>query len=116
MSKQPKVYHLEFPVLNHYNVHVEFTSDLKKSISHYRETKDIELYSDESGLAIHPKNQPRSFIFFKGNPNPGTIVHESWHVVRRMLEYYGIELDNEVVAYHLGYLVRNIHGMMRGRK
>lgn len=54
-------------------------------------------------------DQPFTDLFLPLDVTPDTIAHESWHAVRRMLLYCGAELDNEVVAYHLGFFVRNIN-------
>lgn len=55
-------------------------------------------------------NEPTSYVFLpiKGL-SAGTIAHEAWHVIHRMLKFCGAEIDNETVAYHLGYLVDKIH-------
>jgi hypothetical protein len=36
------------------------------------------------------------------------IAHESYHAIVGMLKHLGMELENEVVAYHLGHLVGEI--------
>jgi hypothetical protein len=47
-------------------------------------------------------------LFFKMSNTPGIIAHEAWHAVFRMFEWAGAELDNEMVAYHLSFLVDRI--------
>ena len=109
---------VEFPVFGHYLVHVELTSDMKKTLAKYPQTRDIWEDQDEStyGLAVHVKGENFSYIFLSANPSVGNIVHESWHVVRRMMQHLGVELDSETVAYHLGYLVDNIFKFARHRR
>lgn len=108
---------IEFPVFSDYIVHVEVTSDLKKSMAKYPPTKvAIDDYGDGKCVAVHVENDGFSFIFFPYNASVGDIAHESWHAVRRMMEYLGIELDHETVAYHLGYMVDKIFRFIRGRK
>lgn len=49
-----------------------------------------------------------TYMLLNFTASPGTVAHESWHVVYRMLKGLGAKLENEVVAYHLGDLVRKI--------
>ena len=112
-----KITVIEFPVLSNYQIHVEVTSDLKKALAKYPQTKNI--YEEEDittdAMAVHVNNDGTSFIFLPPNASAGTIAHECWHVVRRMMDYLGIELGNEVVAYYLGYLVNRIFRFTRGK-
>lgn len=110
--KKDKRFRVNFPALAHYEVRVDFTSNLKRALGRHKETKNVDLsgpddrYTD--ALAIHVSGEGRSFVFFKHGVTVGTIAHEAWHVVRHVLTYIGAELENEVVAYHLGYLVNEI--------
>jgi hypothetical protein len=108
---------IEFPVFNHYVVHVEIAKDLKKAMVKYPAAKpatnDLE---DVRAIVVHKHDTSFSYMFFKPNPNVGTIAHECYHVVRRMLNYVGCEDDNEVTAYHLEYLVRKVTKFIRGKK
>jgi hypothetical protein len=105
---------IEFPVFMDYIVHVEITSDVRKSMKKYPQTKDITDVTN--AMAVHVKDEPFSMIFLRYNAPVGTIAHESWHVIRRMMNYVGIELDSETVAYHLGYLVNKIFRFARGKR
>ena len=91
-----------------YEVHIELSSDPEKALSKYPETKNAEWGAETDGIAIHCKDEGRSFVFLKHNASAGNVAHESWHVVRRMMNWLGVDLDNEAVAYHLGYLVNRI--------
>jgi hypothetical protein len=110
---------IEFPVLSDYIVHVEITSDLEKSMRRYPPCQEAidELKGDYAcdALTVHT-DETFSFIFFPHNASVGTIAHEAWHVVNRMMSLLSIETDNEVVAYHLGYLVDKIFRFMRRRR
>src|SRR5277367_3651673 len=97
-----KIIHIQFPVFCNYRVHVEITGDLAATCKKYPETTGV-VIEDTDAICIHVKGDSRSFVFIQFGCTPGTVAHESWHVVRRMMEYMGVELDNEVVAYHLGY-------------
>lgn len=106
---------VEFPVFSNYVVHVEFTSDIKKTMLKYLGTKAVEVEDGTDGLAVHmPGNM--SFIFLKHDCDAGDIAHESWHVIKRMMEYFGVQIGNETVAYHIGYLVNKITKFKRSGK
>ena len=109
---------VEFPVFSDYIVHVEITSDLKKSLSKYPQTEVIpDEESDHcEGMVVHDTDGCLSFLFLKHNASVGTIAHESWHVIKRMLDVMGVEIDSETTAYHLGYLVNKVFQFMRGKK
>jgi len=111
-----KIKLIEFPVFCGYVIHVEITSDIPKALLKYPQTRKIDMDNETQGLAVHDTDAPFSFIFLPHNASVGDIAHESWHAVRRMMEYVGAELDNEAVAYHLGYMVQEIFKFVRGRK
>lgn len=50
-----------------------------------------------------------SYIFLPFDADPGTVAHESYHAIRTMLRFVGSECEEELLAYHLGHLVRAIH-------
>jgi hypothetical protein len=104
-----------FPALGHYVVHVEITSDIAKSLLKYPRTRKVEMDETTNGLAVHT-NEGFSYIFLPYNASVGNIAHEAWHVVRQMMEYLGIKIDNEAVAYHLGYLTNRVWDFVHGRK
>lgn len=57
-------------------------------------------------MAMHDKGLETMFILMPYKCDVGYIAHEVWHIVRAMLLYSGASLDNEVVAYYIGWLVR----------
>ena len=108
---------IEFPVFCHYAVHVEVTTDIIKSMEKYPATKSFTKEPiDAEALSIHVLNEPVSFIFLSYNASVGVIAHESWHVVRKIMQHTGIAIDSETVAYHLGYLVDAIFQFIRGKR
>lgn len=107
---------IEFPVFSDYRVHVEVSSDIKKSMQKYPEIKHIDMDDNTNAIAVHEDDGNFSFIFFPYDVSVGTIAHESWHVIRNMMKFVGIELDSETVAYHLGYMVNHIVKFIKGRK
>lgn len=107
-----------FPVFNNYKVHVEVTSDIKKSLLKREVTRGVseEMDGNTGGMAVHDTSNFRSYIFLPYNAQVGDIAHEAWHAVKVVMEYIGVELDSETCAYHLGFLTNRIFRFMRGRK
>lgn len=72
---------------------------------------------DESGttnaLCLHYPSEMKTEVVLKLNATHGTIAHECWHAVRHMLLQLDAGLDNEVVAYHLGYVVDQVYDIKR---
>lgn len=107
---------VEFPVFAGYIIHVEITSDFNKTGKKYKLTKGIKFRADSEGATIFDDNSNITFVFIKPNVSDGSIVHEAWHALRRMFKFVGVELEDEVVAYHLGYIVDKINRFRRGKK
>jgi hypothetical protein len=94
-----------------FRVQVVITSDLSRSVvqrekqvgKYEPNTVDYALQCEDirSGGVCH--------LFLPINVDAGTIAHEAYHAVRTMLRFVGSEKEEELVAYHLGYLVRAIH-------
>jgi hypothetical protein len=110
---------IEFPVLSYYVVHVEITVDIRAAMKKYKNIKDLadeDFPGDNPACAVHVKGENFSFMFFRPNPSINAIAHESWHVVRRIMDHLGADLDNEMVAYHLGYLVEKVFKFVRRKR
>ena len=111
---------IEFPVFSSYCVHVEFTKDIQNTMRKY---PSIEYTSwsdredrDNDAVTVETDSKHMSFIFLKPSCSAGTVAHECWHAVHNMLETMGAELDNETVAYHLGYLVDQVTKLRKKRR
>jgi hypothetical protein len=107
-----KIKVIRFPVLCDYEVHIEVTNDMSASVLKYKYTKNVDV-KNTTACAVHVDGEALSFIFLPFNASPGTIAHESWHVIRRMVSYIGAELDNEMVAYHLGYITNEVWKLIK---
>jgi hypothetical protein len=99
-----------FPVFSDYDILIVFTEDFNKS---WDARFTSSLGTPEVTTAFHWHHKPsdgRSRMFFKlGDCPTGVIAHESWHCVRTMLiDWVGCALEEEVVAYHLDYLVQAV--------
>jgi hypothetical protein len=99
-----------FPVFSNYDVLIVFTEDFNKS---WNARFISSLVTSDITTAFHWHNKPsdgHSRMFFKlGDCPTGVISHECWHCVRTMLiDWVGCALEDEVVAYHLDYLVQAV--------
>ena len=96
---------VKFPVLSNYFVHVVFTDNIARSRKgRYGSEGSAEGAAALSSVAVGGHGH----LFFKRDNSDGIIAHEAWHAVFSMFEWAGAELDNEMVAYHLSYLVDRI--------
>ena len=96
-----------------YLVRVTFTDDVVAA--RVKIDSIVGKYPGGPAGAIHSwaDDNPVSYLFLPYDARPSTIAHECWHVVRQMLRICGAELENEVVAYHLGWLVGKVHDIQK---
>lgn len=98
-----------FPVFGDYTIHVVVSDDVCES----RKKRDGYFGESFEGTAraLHSYSLTRpaeSWLFLHGLAKPGSIAHESWHAVYRMMDWAGARIENEIVAYHLDYLVDKV--------
>jgi hypothetical protein len=105
---------IELPVF-HWTVEVVITSQVLKYARHvgWRGSKGEET---TRGINMFFDEDLTTAIVIQPDATAGTIAHEAWHSVYRMLTHMGAALDNETVAYHLGYLVEAITQFKRKPK
>ena len=97
---------ITFPVFAMYRVYIVMTDDLQKSYDgRIFEERDL---SNSDALSVGLREHANSVIFLKRGCSAGDVAHESWHTVRRILLLIGAELEDEIVAYLLDYLVNEI--------
>lgn len=95
---------LEIPAF-HWTMEVVFTN----SVVEYAKREGWQGGRNEvttRAVTLFYDQEMKNVIIYQCSAEAGTIAHESWHAVRRMLVHVGAELENEVVAYHLGHLVQ----------
>jgi hypothetical protein len=108
---------VEFPVFSDIIVHVELTNDFDKTLSKYPCIEHMTGNNEDcEAMTVYGHSGCVIFMFLKPNVSVGTIAHESWHAIRAMFESIGVEIENETVAYHLGYLVNKVFRFVRGKK
>ena len=93
-----------------YDVKIVVTGNVRE----YEYSRGAE--SVRSPEASHMSDDNSSCIVFHPFSSAGTVAHECWHAVRNMLLSVQAELDNEVVAYHLSYLVDKITDRLYSQK
>ena len=105
---------IKFPIFVNYTVNIIVTNDKQKSLKKIANKYKLVIDQDHfEALSINVSDYSTSFLLFGENPSVGTIAHEVWHTVRHMLvEWVGAGLDNEVVAYHLGYLTQQVYDVI----
>lgn len=65
-----------------------------------------------AALTLYFNDDLLTTVIVEPDSSAGVVAHEAWHGIRQMLLYVGASLDNEVVAYHLAYLVDEITDFM----
>src|ERR1700677_4708336 len=99
-----------FPVFSNYDVLIVFTDDFQKSWNARFPSTCITSDVPQAFHWCHQPSKGHSGMFFKiGRCSAGVVAHECWHCIRTMLlDWVQTELENEVVAYHLDYLVDGV--------
>lgn len=99
---------IQFPIYSYYRLHIVFTEDIARS----RKARYGQMGLSEDATALHTSaNGGHAHLFFLiGNCPTGVIAHESWHAVHCMfINWVGAkEMDNEIIAYHIGYITQEI--------
>lgn len=60
------------------------------------------------GICWNADNIALSVVFLPFESDIGYVVHELFHVVWRVMSYIGAQHENEIMAYTLGYLTREV--------
>lgn len=101
---------IEFPVFGYW-MHIIYTDDIQTSREKHADqigAMDEILMSSIDGMHSNNKIKPDGWIFFTPESSTGTIAHEVFHSLWAMFKFYGAKLENEIVAYHLGYMLDKI--------
>jgi hypothetical protein len=93
----------------HYRVHLVMTDDVLKA----RRKIDslVGEYDGEPVLAMHSyddEDMEQSWIILPHRANPGLIAHEVFHAVMRIFRCMNAEMEEEVFAYTLQFLVKEV--------
>jgi hypothetical protein len=98
---------ITFEVMANFQVRLILTNDFSKSAAARLGSTNRE---GGDAFCFHVKGEGRSYIFLKLDSDEGTVVHECWHIVYRMLKWCGVvDMDDEIIAYHLDHLVEKVY-------
>jgi hypothetical protein len=103
-----------FEIMANYQVRVILTEDLIKSA---KSRLGSEPGESADAFCYHVKDTGRSYIFLPLDAPESTVVHEAWHIIHRVLTYcHVVDMDDEVVAYHLDHLIEKIYEFKKAVK
>lgn len=95
-----------------YRMYIIFTDDLEATAEELVKKKLLAVNHgvDETtgGFTVRFKNQNYVYIILKYDASVNDIAHESYHALCSMFKWIGAVHEEEVFAYHMGYLVRLI--------
>lgn len=106
---------IKFPVFNNYEVRVIQAHDVAATGRRLKEKlEDAEaafITKDEEG------KYGIGWLVLGPNPTPEVVAHECSHAIMHLLNYAGVQRpEEEVFAYHLGYLAGRVHKFLKGRR
>lgn len=101
-----KVTKITLPVYG-WEVNIIYTNDISQSRTNRVQEigalkKPVRITCD--AMHEYSKLYFESWVFITEKCTIGTVVHEFWHVIEAIFRTLEIKMDNENVAYHLGYL------------
>jgi hypothetical protein len=105
-----------------YSVHVVVTNDFEGTMRILNLQNDGNFTGCEAITATpDPNDNGESYIFLRDKKKNNAqivddIAHESWHAVNQMFEFVEADLENEMVAYHLGYIARHAYDIWKNGK
>lgn len=110
-KKRMRITYVSVPTLG-FRVYVIIGNDFRESV------KKMKLGLPEDGikqdaLAMTCHKGRHSYIFLRHDTTVGEIAHETWHVIYRQFNRIGADFENEIVAYHLDYLVGMIYDYVK---
>jgi len=102
-------HNLTFPVFSNYPVRVTFTNSIIKQARKIcgPDYAAGDGQGDPAALTLS-NSDGWAVMLLPHNPAPATVAHEAYHVIAALLKWIGAAQEEEVIAYHLGYLVDRI--------
>lgn len=105
-----------FPVFDYWRIRVVSTNDFNKALKKFKHTRAFSELENTAAFNVHVENENLSYIFIHHKVELGTVAHEAYHAIERMLSLHDVEPRGEVIAYHLGYLIQEISNWQRSWK
>jgi hypothetical protein len=97
-----------FPVFRGYLVYIIFTNDVTAARAQRNDVLGVSDFGPGVEAMHGTDGRGTSLLFFQEKASSGTIAHEAWHVVYELMRWIGASLEDEVVAYHLSYIVGQV--------
>jgi hypothetical protein len=94
---------IQFPIFSGYQIRVTFTSDIEAAV-----TKEMGGDWPSDSAAYTVQGPHGSHIILSHTATAEDIAHEAFHAIWALMKWTGAELEEEVVAYHLGHVVGRI--------
>lgn len=101
---------IKIPALGR-DVRFVYTNDIPASrIAHSKKLGELDYKIGKNVDGLCAYNDDELYMFISPKATLGVVSHEVYHVVCRMFDYIGVEdYDEELVAYHLGYIVDEVY-------
>jgi hypothetical protein len=96
---------LRFPVFGDYPVQIVFCDNIHKEAKRAKHVLPSDDGSEEAYTAVTTSG---CICVFNRTPDAETVAHEAYHAIVALLKFSGANTEEELVAYHLGYLVGHI--------
>lgn len=97
------------------NIEFVYTNNISKSRNDRSEKLGIlskQLDSNIDGICC--ENGYNITLFVSNKASIGVIAHEAYHAVLAIFRYIGVDqYDEEITAYHLGYIVDEMYKIMK---
>jgi hypothetical protein len=108
--KQPKfVEKIKSFDLKHFNYDLKVIVSSDPEGSRILRVKELGPYERDPGVAALTYTSPgKSILFLPFGSCIGWIAHEVYHVMWHVMKYIGADHENEVMAYHIGNLTKDI--------
>jgi hypothetical protein len=94
-----------------YRIYVIFTDDLSALVEKLKSkgllSSDFDC-SDTEAFTIKFTTKSHTYLVYPVNAPSGVIVHEVYHAVSNMFNWINAKPCEETVAYHLGYITREV--------
>lgn len=93
----------------HYEIRLILTENISRSYEKLQRLRgrQVEETSHYEALWLNGYSN-HSYLIIPYGCGAGTVAHEVSHAVWAMLKYIGAEAENEVQAYCIGHIVRNV--------
>jgi hypothetical protein len=110
---QEKTLVVHFPMYSNYKVNVILSNSVKESALRLNKTHGMEVSLESisgqiGAMNVYKEGEQNSILILPLDATVGEIAHESFHAIRRLFRFISAGDDEELLAYHIDYLVQTI--------